>query len=77
MSKFKIIALVLSLIAGSSSVYSQGEAAVPFLLIGPNSRNAGMGETGTGLINDASAMFWNPAGLSFQKGMEVNITHSP
>jgi hypothetical protein len=62
----------------SSNIFAQGgTSAVPFLLIGPNSRNAGMGETGTGLINDASAMHWNPAGLAFQKGMEVTITHSP
>jgi len=61
----------------SGSIYAQGESAVPFLLIGPNSLNAGMGETGTGMINDASAMFWNPAGLGFQKGNQVSITHSP
>lgn len=76
MFKLKLV-IMLVFMAVSSEVFSQGEAAVPFLLIGPNSRNAGMGETGTGLINDASAMFWNPAGLAFQKGMEVSITHSP
>jgi hypothetical protein len=76
MSKFKIsLMLIIALMGGD--IYAQGESAVPFLLIGPNSRNAGMGETGTGLINDASAMFWNPAGLAFQEGMEVNVTHSP
>ena len=76
MLKFKIC-LLLAIVALSSKIFAQGESAVPFLLIGPNSRNAGMGETGTGLINDASAMFWNPAGLGFQKGIEVSITHSP
>ena len=76
MSKLKIC-LVLALIMVTVNVYSQGESAVPFLLIGPNSRNAGMAETGVGLINDASAMFWNPAGLAFQKGIEVSLTHSP
>lgn len=76
MSKLKIC-LVLTLIMVTGNVYSQGESAVPFLLIGPNSRNAGMAETGVGLINDASAMFWNPAGLAFQKGIEVSLTHSP
>jgi hypothetical protein len=76
MSKFKIcMVLVLAII--TANVYAQGESAVPFLLIGPNSRNAGMGETGAGLVNDASAMFWNPAGLAFQKGIEVSLTHSP
>ena len=76
MLKFKMLALTV-LVVLSGSVFAQGESAVPFLLIGPNSGNSGMGETGTGLINDASAMFWNPAGLGFQKGNQVSITHSP
>jgi hypothetical protein len=71
MSKLKIC-LVLALIMVTVNVYAQGESAVPFLLIGPNSRNAAMAETGAGLINDASAMFWNPAGLAFQNGIEVS-----
>lgn len=76
MMKLKI-GILLVVVLSSTRIFAQGESAVPFLLIGPNSRNAGMGETGTGLINDASAMFWNPAGLAFQKGIDVNITHSP
>lgn len=76
MIRFKIsIFIVFALI--STKIFAQGESAVPFLLIGPNSRNAGMAETGAGLVNDASAMFWNPAGLGFQNGIEFNITHSP
>ena len=51
---------------------------VPFLLIGPNARFSGMGETGTAIADDATAMHWNPSGLAFQdKGTEVNFTHSP
>jgi hypothetical protein len=75
---FKLkMCMVAALVVLSGRVFAQGESAVPFLLIGPNSGNAGMGETGTGLINDASAMFWNPAGLGFQKGIQLTITHSP
>lgn len=75
---FKIKMFVLAaIIVISGKVFAQGESAVPFLLIGPNSLNAGMGETGTGMVNDAAAMFWNPAGLGFQKGSQVSITHSP
>lgn len=75
---FKIKMCVLAVfVVLSGRVFAQGESAVPFLLIGPNSLNAGMGETGTGMVNDASAMFWNPAGLGFQKGTQVSITHSP
>lgn len=59
---------------GNSNVVSTG---VPFLLIGPNSRFAGMGETGTALSDDATAMHWNPSGLAFQTGTEINFTHSP
>lgn len=51
---------------------------VPFLLIGPNSRFGAMGETGTAIADDASAMHWNPSGLAYQTtGSEVNFTHSP
>jgi hypothetical protein len=76
MSKLKICILSV-IVLMSGRVFAQGESAVPFLLIGPNSRNAAIGETGTGLINDASAMHWNPAGLGFQKGTEISVTHSP
>ncbi len=75
-SKLKMF-LLAGLVFMCGRVFAQGESAVPFLLIGPNSLNAGMGETGTGLVNDAAAMFWNPAGLAFQKGIQVSITHSP
>lgn len=52
--------------------------AVPFLLIGPNSRFSAMGETGTAIADDATAMHWNPAGLAFQQeNTEINFTHSP
>lgn len=47
-------------------LFAQGEAAVPFLLITPGARNGGLGEAGVALVNDANAIFWNPAGLAFQ-----------
>ena len=53
-----------------------GESAVPFLLIAPNSRCDGMGEAGTGVVDDASAIFWNPGALAFLDGKEVSITHA-
>jgi len=74
-SKMKLFILAGLILIGGK-LFAQGESAVPFLLIGPNSLNSGMGETGTGLINDAAAMFWNPAGLAYQKGIQISITHS-
>jgi len=59
-----------------NKVNAQGEAAVPFLLLAPDSRHAGIGESGTGLADNSSAIFWNPAGIAFQTGSEVGITHA-
>lgn len=86
--KLKNIALYSALVLLSISilnkdVFAQNTNAVstgvPFLLIGPNSRFSGMGETGVGIADDATAMHWNPAGLAFQTGqdLEINFTHSP
>ncbi len=69
--------LTILLVAGvCGEARAQGESAVPFLLIAPNSRASGMGESGTGVVDDASAIFWNPAALAFMKGQEVSITHA-
>lgn len=79
----KILAAVIifsSLIISTNDTFAQNAVStgVPFLLIGPNSRFAAMGETGTAIADDASAMHWNPSGLAFQTvGTEVNFTHSP
>jgi hypothetical protein len=75
----KIIALLvatLALAGLAAEVRAQGESAVPFLLIAPNSRASGVGESGTGTVDDASAIYWNPAALAFMKGQEVSITHA-
>lgn len=73
-------AIMLGVLFGSLALpeqaAAQGESAVPFLLIAPTSRIAGMGEAGTGWVNDASAIFWNPAGLAFQNGSEISLTHT-
>ena len=53
-----------------------GGAAVVFLMIEPDSRAAGMGNAGVALADNAGAIFWNPAGLAYQRGAEVALTHS-
>lgn len=59
------------------SVFAQvGITAVPFLLIEPDSRSTAMGNTGVAIADNASAMFWNPAGLAFQSGNQISITHA-
>jgi len=72
-----ILALIcLAFLGMSNRVYAQGEAAVPFLLLAPDSRAGGIGESGSGLADNSAAIFWNPAGIAFLTGSEVSITHS-
>jgi len=67
MRKISTLSLLITLVI-SNSVFAQGPgtSAVPFLLIAPGARAGGMGESGVALATDATAIFWNPAGLAFQ-----------
>lgn len=52
--------------------------AVPFLLITPESRGGGMGETGAASSPDASSMYWNPAKYAFaQKDFGITMAYTP
>jgi len=72
--------LVVTLLLGAAfagTLQAQVQtSAVPFLLIAPNSRASGMGEAGVALADDGWAIYWNPAGLGFQKSSEVSLSHA-
>ena len=52
--------------------------AVPFLMIGPDSRSGGMGDAGVALPADANAIHWNPSKLAFAENKsEIKISISP
>ena len=72
----KLILFSILFLGANNAIFSQGEAAVPFLQLAPDSRAGGIGESGSGLADNSSAVFWNPAGIAFLKGSEVSITHS-
>lgn len=72
----RFIMLIFFVTTLSVNLFAQGEAAVPFLLLAPDSRAGGVGESGTGLADNSAAIFWNPAGIAFQTGTEISITHS-
>ncbi|MBI5022472.1 MAG: type IX secretion system outer membrane channel protein PorV [Ignavibacteriales bacterium] len=71
-----IFFISVALIMFASQMFGQGESAVPFLLIAPNARADGMGESGVALSDDGAASYWNPGGLAFEKYQEISITHS-
>lgn len=77
MKRFLVLILLTTvLFSFSNRLYAQGEAAVPFLLLNPDSRSGGMGESGGGIADNSAAIFWNPAGIAFLTGSEASITHS-
>jgi hypothetical protein len=79
---FSRFALLLALLPAVAAVLpagasaQPGASAVPFLMIAPTSRASGIGESGTGTVDDASAIYWNPGALAFMDGQEVSITHA-
>jgi hypothetical protein len=52
-----------------------GKTGSRFLLLGAGARAAGMGEAFTGLADDVSAAYWNPAGLICLSGAEMLSMH--
>jgi hypothetical protein len=71
-----LFAVLTSFLVVNTRVYAQGEAAVPFLLLAPDSRAAGIGESGSAVSDNSAAIFWNPAGIAFLTGSDVSLTHS-
>jgi len=64
-AKILLISLV-SFIFLNNRTYSQGEAAVPFLLVQPSPSLSAMGQTGTALpTEDPFGFLWNPAQLGY------------
>ena len=76
MKKFLTTLSGILLLLGTSVQGQVGITAVPFLQIEPDSRSTGMGNTGVAIADNASAIFWNPAGLAFQNQSQVSLTHA-
>ena len=57
-------------------VNKTGTTAAKFLSIEVGSNAVGMGGAYTSIANDATAMYWNPAGLSFHDTKEVYFNHA-
>jgi len=53
-----------------------GTSSAQFLKIGVGARAAGLGEAFVALADDASALYWNPAGLALLPGTQVHFTHA-
>jgi len=52
-----------------------GQAAMPFLALGAGARLMAMGDAGLAITGDASALFYNPAGLAHIEGRSVMLSN--
>lgn len=53
-----------------------GTVGAQFLKIGCGARGVAMGEACVAVVDDASATYWNPAGIAAVKGSQVTLNHS-
>lgn len=72
-TKYIILVLLLLIVSavGGQNINKTGTTAAKFLAIGVGSRANGLGDAFVGIANDASAMYWNPSGISQLKQMEL------
>jgi len=85
MSGNKILSLLLisglllfGLVPASQAQKSRaGTATANFLEIGFGSAGSAMGEAYVSVVEDLSAMYWNPAGLGYMDQSEVQFTIQP
>lgn len=69
--------LVLGLATASETrAQEPGSAGVLSLRLGVGARSGAMGETGVAQATDATAVYWNPAGLTAAEGTQVALQHT-
>jgi hypothetical protein len=73
---FRLMLICLAVLSLTELNFAQITTGASFLQIAPDSRGGAIGESGAGLADNSAAIFWNPAGLAFQTGTELSVTHS-
>ncbi len=68
LKRFLILVAFFGLLAPAYGQVKVGTAGAKFLSIGVVPRAMGLGEAFTAVANDASSVFWNPAGIAHLKG---------
>lgn len=78
MIKISIVAVILMTSGGlwASDVSKVGVTAAPFLSIGVGARATGMGGAFVGTADDASALYWNAAGIARSQNVQVILMHT-
>ncbi len=74
MTRKALIVLAALSVASSARAAGPGTTAVPVLQIPMSARAAGMGTSFTAVASDASALFYNPAGLARLNAHELDFS---
>jgi hypothetical protein len=75
----RILISSIIIIALASSALLAGEPGTSgfvFLRLGNGARASGMGDAFTAVSDDATSIYWNPAGMAAVEGVQLNVTHS-
>ena len=76
LSVFVCLLLNFTWVSPSLAVSKAGTSAAQFLKIGIGPRAAAMAGTFTGLADDVTALYWNPAGIAWLKNRQFMAAHS-
>lgn len=75
--KYMIFVIILSIgLVHAGEITKKGTSAAQFLKIGVGARASAMGESFVAEANDASAIYWNPAGLAAMSGNEMMLVRT-
>jgi len=74
--KISLAVLLVLLFAFALRAGEPGTSGFLFLRLGNGARASGMGEAFSAVADDATCMYFNPAGLAGIENAEVNVTHS-
>jgi long-subunit fatty acid transport protein len=71
-----LAAAILIIASTCASAGEPGSAGFTFLRLGNGARAGGMGEAFTAVADDATSIYWNPAGMASVEEVELNLTHN-
>ncbi|HGY56557.1 MAG TPA: PorV/PorQ family protein [Caldithrix abyssi] len=71
-----IMMLIPAYMSVAGEISKVGTTAAQFLKIGVGARASAMGESYVAVANDASAIFWNPAGMAAMQNNEVMLVRT-
>jgi len=76
LSAFMLTLLITVLFIPAADVSAQGQAGAYCLKIAPGARANGMGGSSVAMVQDATSLWWNPAGMSTLEYSMADIMHT-